>query len=694
MSRYVFDIETDDLLQGCTRMWILSMFDLDTRQMHTFLEGDNGWMKPMFEAEELIGHFIHGFDIPALEKLFGWKPRKRTKIIDTVIYSRVLNYRRFGDPQIKEQGHSLEVWGNFLGYPKIGHEDWSQFSPEMQERNLQDVRLNVKIWEDNLLPEYLELKAKEPQIEHYIKAEHSVAKWCAQAELKGWPFDKEAALRLEVALEADMQKAYDALSSQLGRKCVPLDKEAGEVNPKRMTYTKQGTYNATTAKYWGIDPLEGLLEPNERTIEINGKLIPCEFIGDYCRVEFPELSLDSHADVKIFLFRNGWVPTEWNYKKDKDTGRPTKERSSPKITEESLELLGGQGKLYPGFLTARSRHAILKTWIQETDPEGNLHGNCITIGTPSMRATHKTVVNVPSSDSPWGREMRELFRSRPGWTLVGCDSEGNQARGLAHYLGDAGFIDTLLNGDIHTYNANILDTVLKGLGVSWDDSIIKQGKAQIKNKHLVRHFEKTGMTKEEYLRKRLYANRPGATKYAKKFVAAVKRAAAKRILYAFLFGASGAKLWSYIFDTADYEKGKLLKEGFTRAVPGFEKLLKDLAKIFGQTSKYGDGYIPGIAGNRIYVDSFHKLLVYLLQSTEKATCGAACMLLMEWLDAESIPYQPCIMMHDELDFLVPDEHVERAKELGKAAFAEGPKLFGIQIMGGSGKSGQNWYEVH
>ena len=70
------------------------------------------------------------------------------------------------------------------------------------------------------------------------------------------------------------------------------------------------------------------------------------------------------------------------------------------------------------------------------------------------------------------------------------------------------------------------------------------------------------------------------------------------------------------------------------------------------------------------------------------------MLLMQWLEEEEIPYQPCIMMHDELDFLVPEEHAERACELGKAAFAEGPKLFGVTIMGGSGKIGNTWYDVH
>ncbi len=661
-------------------MWIMYVYDLDEEKMYRFAEGDDGWKEMFDEAAVLIGHNICRFDIMMLLKLFGYKLKRTTKLIDTLILSLVLDFGRFGE---YHGAHGMASWGEYLGQPKQEHEDWTQFSPEMDSRCRTDVLLNVRMY-NQLIDEYLKLVEKHPMIQHYIAAEHAVAKWCGLAELYGWPFDKEKALKLITALEAELQKAYDALSSKLGLKAVIKDKEGGVVIPKRMKYTKQGLYEKWMAEWFGVDQMEGLLEPEERDFN---------FEGEFCRVSFVPLSLDSHDDVKRYLFRNGWVPTEWNYKKDPVTKRRTKEKSSPKITEDSLELLGGDGKLYPEFLTAKSRYSILKTWIEEVDENGNLHGDCYTIGTPSMRARHSIIVNVPSADSPWGKEMRELFTTKPGWKLLGCDSEGNQARGLAHYLNDAGFTDTLLNGDVHTYNANILDSVLREMGVSWDDYIVKSGKAQIKG-HLAAFMKRKGLSKDDLLEILRNSNRPSRQKLAKKLLASVKRAAAKRILYAFLFGASGAKLWSYIFDTLDWDQGNDLKKGFTKAVPGFQALLDKLAKIYGSTQKFGDGYIPGIAGNRIYVDSFHKLLVYLLQSTEKATCGAACMLLMQWLEEEEIPYQPCIMMHDELDFLVPEEHAERARELGKAAFAEGPKLFGVTIMGGSGKIGNNWYEVH
>jgi hypothetical protein len=70
------------------------------------------------------------------------------------------------------------------------------------------------------------------------------------------------------------------------------------------------------------------------------------------------------------------------------------------------------------------------------------------------------------------------------------------------------------------------------------------------------------------------------------------------------------------------------------------------------------------------------------------------MLTMEQLEEEGIPYIPLIMMHDEEDFMVPEAHAERAGQIGKSAFKEGPKLFGIQIMDGDAKIGNTWYEVH
>jgi DNA polymerase-1 len=627
MGKYVFDIEGDDLLPKVTRMWALVTYNLETAEIKHYLEGDKSWMKVFDEASLVVGHNIYGYDIPVLKKLFNYTLPKSCNVHDTLLMSQILNYRRFG-----MDGHSLDRWGKHLGEFKISFHDFSKYSEEMLEYCKQDVVVNLKVYQQ-LLDEFAQLKGVKPEIVSYMRAEHAAAKWAMDAQLNGWPFDKEAAIKLMERLQNERDEINNKLSGVLGSKAVIIDRipNAPEGGIRAVTkspkWIKNGNYNSHTASWFNIDPSAGLFS---RPIW-----------GDFCRVDFKPLELTSVNDVKTFLFRNGWKPTEWNIKFDEETNQKIK--TSPKITDDSLELLGGDGRLYADFLTISSRYNILKTWLENIDENGNLHGDSMIIGTPSMRTRHQIIVNVPSGDSPYGKEMRELFSCKPGWILIGADSAGNQARGLAHYINDPEFTDTILNGDIHVYNATKLTEVLK---------------------------EKLNMDYE------------------------VTRSNAKRILYAFLFGASGGKLWSYIFGNLNDKKGKKLKDGFTDAVPGFTDLLKKLDREFGSSKKKGFGYIRSLAGNRIYVDSFHKLLVYLLQSAEKITCSSALMLAVQKLEEENIPYQPLIFYHDEIDFMVPIEYAERAAEIAASSFKDAPKLYGVEIMDGDAKVGKNWYEIH
>jgi len=672
MARLVYDVETNDkIIANVHSMWTLVIHNRQTGERLEFLEGDLGWIDYFNEhGDVIIGHNILGYDNIILLKLFGFTFKKGTTFHDTLLMSQILDYRRFG-----YKGHSLEAWGEFLGFPKISFDPALfelGYTEEMGEYCHQDVNLNDKVY-DVVIREFKNLYRTNPEIKTYLQAEHYAARWQATAQYYGWPFDTENALKLFVKLFEELQSIRGKLENKLGRKAKIRDKiphrHEGEV--KKPIWLKAGAYHAHTAKWFDVDPLSGydITKKEAENIVANGTdsedllaiakavkkhgMRPID--GPYCRVEFPDLRLSSPDDVKIFLFRHGWVPTEFNYKKDngqyvRDPITKQLIETSPKITDDSLEFLGKDGMLYRDFTTAESRYGVVKGWLQNVDENNRLHGESMLIGTPSMRTRHKIIVNVPSGElnddgtpeSKWGPEMRELFKTDPGWKAIGCDSAGNQARGLAHYLGDEEYIDIILNGDIHTYNAEKMTVALKQMGIDHK----------------------------------------------------VPRARAKRILYAFLFGASGKKLWSYIFDKQDVKKGNQFKKLFVAAVPGFEALTDKLARIFGATSKHGYGYIPSMAGNRVYVDSFHKLLVYLLQSLEKITCSTAVMLTMQKLEEENIPYQPLIYYHDEEDFMTPVEYAERAGEIGANAFKEGPKLYGIEIMDGDAKIGDTWLDIH
>lgn len=616
--KLVFDIEADGLLRDATCVHILVAHELETNERFEFRGHDNGWRGLLSQASLLVGHNVISYDLALLEKLYGF--RYEGRVHDTLLMSQILDYRRFG-----YDGHSLERWGQFLQFPKGDFHDFEFYTEEMRQYCHRDVDLNLKIYEE-LLNEYN--AAVTPFLRTFIMNEHKAAIWQSRAELHGWPMDVDRMHELHTQIGTELEDIRSQLEPILGSKLVMKDKAKGELNPKTMRMTQEGLYNATDARWFGWEPMDIYFQDEP-------------IAGPYHRVEVQPLRLSSVDDVKVFLHRHNWEPEEWNYKKLEDGSRV---KTTPKITEESLEFLGGNGQLYTRYVKIKARHSVLSGWIEATK-DGRLHGDSMIIGTPSMRLRHSVIANIPTSEAVFGAEFRSIFSTIPGWTLVGCDSSGNQARGLAYYLGDQDFIERLLHGDIHQYNADLLTEIVRTLpGVSPD---------------LV-----------------------------------VPRGVAKRILYAFLFGASGSKMWAYIFGYPSQDLGNALKTKFTSAVPGLEALMLKLRAMFSNTRKSGYGYIMSIADNRIYVDSFHKLLVYLLQATEKATCSAALALTMEGLEREGIPYIPLIYYHDEIDFMVPDEHKERAAAIGKESFKEGPKLYGINIMDGESKTGVNWLEIH
>ena len=689
MKVRVFDIEADGLLVDCTKLHVICIYCFSENKLYTF--HDDSWKAFLSDSDIIVGHNITGYDLVALEKLTRFVMPITTVYVDTLTLSEILNYRRFGHQQ-----HSLEVWGEHLGFPKI---DWRahaislglieesdpkgaefiQYHPAMDDYCKQDVRVNARVYQE-LLPEYIAQYKKKPEIKTFVKAQNATAIFCARAELHGWPFDKEAAIALQKKLEKVVEKAEEELTPKLGLKCTIKDRAKSGDNfidviesakipekdkewliesmvidgipanfimgaiPKVPKWVKNGMYDKHTADYFGVEPESGFIDP-----ELDALPFHRTIRGPFSRITIEPMRLSSTDDVKRFLFRVGWKPTAWNYKQNPETGK--KEISSPKITEDSLEFLGGDGELYTKYAIASSRLSILNTWLENLDNDNNLHGKCRTLGTPSLRATHSVIVNVPDPHSDWGSEFRSLFKCKPGWKIVGCDSKGNQARGLAFYLKSEEYTRILLEEDIHNFNKDKLTEVLHTLDV--DGILSKAGK----------NLE-------------------------------VSRGAAKRILYAFLFGASGAKLWSYIFGEVDSEYGNKLKDGFLAAVPGFKDLIDELKRIYRASARGGYGWIPSIVGSKVFVDSLHKLLVYLLQSLEKITCATAVWYFMCKAEEENIPYIPLIFMHDEFQIMTPEKYADRCLEIGVEAFREGPKLYGVSIMDGDGKIGNNWLETH
>mgnify|MGYP002624386639 FL=1 len=66
----VFDIETDGFLEDMTKCHVLVCQDVVSKKLYTFTDIQNG-LDFMKNADALIGHNIIGFDLMALDKLYG-----------------------------------------------------------------------------------------------------------------------------------------------------------------------------------------------------------------------------------------------------------------------------------------------------------------------------------------------------------------------------------------------------------------------------------------------------------------------------------------------------------------------------------------------------------------------------------------------------------------------------------------------
>jgi len=622
--KLVFDIESNGLLDTVDTIWIIVAVDLTTNTKYVFSDypaKDKG-AKPLKEfrklfdqATLLIGHNIIGYDLPLLRKLENWFPKDDIKIVDTMIMSQVLNYNRFGGK------HNLALWGKYVGKEKPEHNDWSKYSDEMLHRCLEDVDINVLVYK-HLIGEFKVLSEKKPLIKESLRVEHDVAHFCSLSREKGWLFNKQEALVILDKMKQELKAIEDEIEPKLRLVIKPLDKE-----PKEPKWIKNGNYDAFTARYFGLDPSNGR---DIRTVQ-----------GPYSRIEIIKPDLGSIESVKAYLYTIGWEPDDWNW--EKINGDFVKK--SPKLTTSSLEKLGNEGLLLDKYYTTRSRHDILSGWIENLDVDGRLHGDCFTIATPTSRARHSGIVNVPSAKAEWGPEMRKLFIVEDGWTIVGADSSGNQFRALCHYLKNDEYTNEVINGDVHQKNADVLTSILR---------------------------EEKELKPDESL----------------------PRSTAKPFIYAYLFGAGGEKVSLILTGKRNAKLGNKIKGEFAKRVPGLAELNKKIQQVYYQTEAMGDPYIPALDGRRVPCESAHKGLNYLLQSAEAITCKAAVAMIMKKLNEEEIPWIPLIFYHDEVEFAVPDEYAEKAAELSKECFKEAPKVFGVTIMDGEAKLGKTWYDVH
>lgn len=159
----IFDLETDGLYDDVTHIHCIGIHDLDAKETYVF--NDQGNAQPITkgvqlleDADSIIGHNIVGYDIPVIRKLYPWFTPSGT-VMDTLVLSRIYHAdilkvdqkRRWNHMPLQLYGrHSLESYGYRLGEYKGNFgktSDWKEWSEDMQEYMMQDVRVTHKLWD-------------------------------------------------------------------------------------------------------------------------------------------------------------------------------------------------------------------------------------------------------------------------------------------------------------------------------------------------------------------------------------------------------------------------------------------------------------------------------------------------------------------------------------------------------------------
>ena len=401
--KIVFDIEANGL--NPDRVWCIVAHIVGTEEFFEFhgfsLFDFNEWLLG-FDNCEVIGHNIIGYDIPVLERLLGTDFSK-CKITDTLVLSRLANPSRDG-------GHSLESWGQTLNQPKGDYNDWDNFSHDMLEYCVQDVKVNTLVYKRLLS----ELKGFEPEC---INLEHQVQGIISSQIKTGWLLDQEKCFLLLAELK---EKKYD-LEDKVHEVFKPLPTFIKQVTPK---IKKDGTISIVGLKFLG-EQWETAIAP-------------------FSRIDFPVFNLGSRQQIGRHLQYYGWKPKQFT-----ETGQPIVDEAVLRAVKDIPEAA-----LIGEYLMLQKRIAQVQSWLEAVKDDGRVHGYVNSNGAVTGRMTHSSpnMGQIPAVYSPYGRECRDVWTVPEGYKLVGMDASQLELRMLAHYMNDEGYTNEVLNGDIHTAN--------------------------------------------------------------------------------------------------------------------------------------------------------------------------------------------------------------------------------------------------
>lgn len=407
---YVVDVEGDSL--KATKLWCLSWHHLETEtsgtvtsysEMKEFLKGKD---------KQLIMHNGICWDKPTLERLL--KIKIKHKMVDTLGLSWYLYPKR-----VK---HGLEGWGEDLGVPKPEITDWENLTlEEYCHRCEEDVKINTLLWH-KMVGDLKEIYRDKGNWQAPVDYTSFKLSCVALQEKSKWKLDVAGAVKLVDMFEEKISLATDNLNSVMPE----VPKTVNKTRPAKP-YKNDGELSASGIKWKDLTDERGLSFDYEGEVKVVQKMLPP--------------NAGSPVQIKDWLFSLGWVPLNFDFKRNKETGDV---RKIPQIKDKDGELCENILKLVESIPELKylvdlgilsHRKALVSGFLKSAEENDGYIIAGVQGFTNTLRFKHKTAVNIPSLRKPYGKEIRGLLiAASEEYELLGSDKSSLEDRTKQHYM--------------------------------------------------------------------------------------------------------------------------------------------------------------------------------------------------------------------------------------------------------------------
>ena len=400
--RIVLDVETN---LAHDKIHVVVTKDIDTGEVKLWKAADN-LREYLKDVSLIIGHNVIGFDAPVLNRC--WKTKIRlNQVFDTLIVSRLL------DPS-RENGHSLEAWGQTLGFHKI---DYAKVWTWLMDRNEEYRGESFDLPHHGLLDDYC-VRDVEVTAKLYLKLVN---------DLKEKQFSQES---------VDLEHRVAAIISEQERNGFKLDQIYTTCLLADIKSKVAGIYERMQQRWPPVTI--------ERYSDKTGKRLKDSIVT---------FNPGSRQQIGEKLKELGWKPKEFT------------ETGLPKIDETVLASVKiPEAQVIAEYLMLQKRISPIESWLEALGKDGRVHGKVITNGAVTGRCTHSSpnLAQIPNTSSMYGAECRACWTVEEDRVLVGCDLSGIELRCLSHYMQDEEWQRELLEGDVHWKNTQAFGLVPMG----------------------------------------------------------------------------------------------------------------------------------------------------------------------------------------------------------------------------------------